>query len=117
MKRILLIEDDPIMLRSLALLFENDYEIEEYTDAKQASKRLKENTFDLVIADLFLNEISGLDLYEIAHDKSRFIIITGYPDTSLGLKAKSLLGDRFIPKSTPAEILKSRTFSILGDVK
>jgi DNA-binding response OmpR family regulator len=117
MKKILLIEDDLTVLHSLSLIFEKDYEVEEYSDAKQALERLREDSYDLVIADLFLNEITGLDIYELAKDKSRFIIITAYPERELALKAKSLLGDRFIPKSTPPEILKSKVASILKEEK
>ncbi|MEO0136936.1 MAG: response regulator [candidate division WOR-3 bacterium] len=115
MKRIMLVEDDLTTLRSLALLFVNDYAVEEYSNAEEALKKLREDSYDLIIADLFLNEITGLDLYEMAKDKSRFIIITGYPEKELALRAKTMLGDRFIPKSSPPEVLKSKIAEILGE--
>lgn len=113
MKKIMLVEDDLSMLRSLSLIFGKDYLVEQYSNGEEALSKLKADSYDLIIADLFLNGVSGLDLYEAAKDKSHFIIITGYPDTELALKAKTLLGDRFILKSTPPEILKSKIISIL----
>ncbi len=114
MKRIMIVEDDPTMLGSLALLFEKDYEVEKYSDGEAALRRLRENSFDLVIADLFLNGVTGLDLYEAAKDKERFVIITGYPERELAVKAKEVLGERFVPKSTAPEALKFKAKALLG---
>jgi len=77
MKKIIIVEDDPRMLGSLALLFEKEYEVEKYSDGEEALGRLRENSFDLVIADLFLNGVTGLDLYNAARDKGGFLLIRG----------------------------------------
>uniref|UniRef100_A0A7V1EHC5 Response regulator n=1 Tax=candidate division WOR-3 bacterium TaxID=2052148 RepID=A0A7V1EHC5_UNCW3 len=113
MKKILIVDDDLVVLHSLYLILIRDYRVEGLSDDKQALNRIRENSYDLIITDLFLNEITGLDLYWAAKDKEKVIIITAYPEKELALKAKSLLGDRFIPKSTPPEILKSKVASIL----
>jgi CheY-like chemotaxis protein len=114
MKKILIVDDDLIFLHTLYLIFEKDYRVEGLSNGKQALNRIRENSYDLIITDLFLNDVTGLDLYWAAKDKEKIIIITAYPERELALKAKSLLGDRFIPKSTPPEILKSKIASILG---
>ena len=104
------------MLGSLALLFEKDYEVERFSDGEAALKRLRENNFDLVIADLFLNGVTGLDLYEAARDKGRFLLITGYPERELAVKAKKRLGERFIAKTTAPEVLKFRVKNLVDRV-
>jgi len=38
MKRIMIVEDDPTMLGSLALLFEKDYEVERFSDGEAAER-------------------------------------------------------------------------------
>lgn len=115
MKKILIVEDDLVTLHSLYLTLETNYEVEGYSDARQALKRIKENSYDLIITDLFLNEVTGLDVYNAAKDKNRVIILTGYPEKELAQRAKDLLGDRFIPKSSPPEILKSKIAEILKE--
>ncbi len=114
-KKILIVEDDLIGLHSLYLILEKEYTIEACSDPGVALKKIKDNSYDLIITDLFLNELTGLDLYEAAKDKEKIIIITGYPEKDLALKAKSLLGDRFIPKSSPPEILKTKIRSVISD--
>lgn len=112
-KKIMLVEDDPIMLASLSLLFGDEFIVEAYSNGEKALERLKINGYDLIITDLFLNSVTGFDLYNASSNKSAFIIITGYPDTEIGLKAKALLGDRFIVKSASPEVLKSKISEIL----
>mgnify|MGYP001102316152 CR=1 FL=1 len=114
MKKVLIVDDDLIVLHSLYLLLEKDYRVEGLSDGKQALNRIRENSYDLIITDLFLNDVTGLDLYWAAKNKENVIIITAYPEKELAIKAKSLLGDRFIPKSTSPEILKSKVAAILG---
>lgn len=110
----MIVEDDPTMLGSLALLFEKDYEVERFSDGEAALRRLKEDGFDLVIADLFLNGVTGLDLYEAARDKGRFLLITGYPERELAVKAKERLGERFIAKTGVPEGLRARVETLIG---
>ncbi|MCX7995554.1 MAG: response regulator [candidate division WOR-3 bacterium] len=112
-KKILIIEDDILTLHSLYLSLSQNYKVEGYSDAHQAIRKLKENSYDLIISDLFLNDLTGLDIYNFVKDKDKMIIITGYPEKELALKAKELLGDRFIPKSTPPDVLKSKIVEVL----
>ncbi len=114
MKKILIVDDDLVVLHSLYLILEKDYRVEGISNGNQALNRIRENSYDLIITDLFLNDVTGLDIYWAAKDKEKVIIITAYPEKELAQKAKTLLGDRFILKNTPPEILKSKIASILG---
>ncbi len=114
MKKILIVDDDLIVLHSLYLTLEKDYKVEGISNGKQALNMIRENSYDLIITDLFLNDVTGLDLYWAAKDKEKVIIITAFPEKELAQKAKELLGDRFILKSTSPEILRSKIVSILG---
>jgi DNA-binding response OmpR family regulator len=63
MPKILIVEDDPKMQAGLRdnLEFEG-YDVEIVGDGKTGLKRILENTYDLVILDVMLPKLSGLDL-------------------------------------------------------
>ena len=86
MKRILLIEDEPLIQKSLKKLLENrGAEVTVESRGKEAIQLLLTQKFDRVICDLMLQDISGFDVIEeskqrftIAEITKLFIIITAY---------------------------------------
>ena len=62
-ERILIIENgDDLPEQSLAILSDHHYETESAKDVHQALGRLSEQPFDLILADLSLPEMNGLQL-------------------------------------------------------
>lgn len=86
MKKILLIEDEPLIQKSLKKLLENrGAEVTVESRGKEAIQLLLNQDFDRVICDLMLQDISGFDVIEeskqrftIAEITKLFIIITAY---------------------------------------
>ncbi|OGW52477.1 MAG: hypothetical protein A2Y81_08110 [Nitrospirae bacterium RBG_13_43_8] len=83
MSRSILIVDDDDMLRSFvsAVLREDGYEVEEAKDGKTGLAKLSRSDFALVITDLRMPGISGLDLMregKKTRPETRWIIITAY---------------------------------------
>lgn len=86
MKKILLIEDEPLIQKSLKKLLENrGAEVIVESRGKEAIQLLLNQDFDRVICDLMLQDISGFDVIEeskqrftIAEITKLFIIITAY---------------------------------------
>lgn len=86
MKKILLIEDEPLIQKSLKKLLENrGVEVVVESRGKEAIQILLSQNFDRVICDLMLQDISGFDVIEeskqrftIAEISKLFIIITAY---------------------------------------
>ncbi len=81
-KEILVVDDDP-SLRELLTTFLSDkgYEVESSADGKEALERLRSETPDLVLLDLEIPEVSGLDvLRTIASEKidTKVIAISGH---------------------------------------
>jgi DNA-binding NtrC family response regulator len=79
---ILVLDDEEIVCTRLKPALEKDgYRVETFTDSRQAKHRLEERSFDIVVTDLKMAGIDGMQLYEFIKDKwpqTRVIIISGF---------------------------------------
>ena len=65
MKSILVVEDEPLQRNAIVdLLAAQDVQVTAAPNATEALERLHENTFDCVVLDLMLPEVSGFELLE-----------------------------------------------------
>jgi len=91
---ILLVEDDETALQDLMLMLKRDYELETAVDFNSALLKLKENYFDVIVADLKLaSQKSGLDVIKYAQKNNRaygYILITGYSDEQSIIEALNI---------------------------
>jgi DNA-binding NtrC family response regulator len=83
MFKILLIDDEPEMLNSLKKILSQrkEFSIDLAQDASFAMEIIKENNFDLIITDLRMGKISGLDILRTARQRdpeAKVILISGY---------------------------------------
>ena len=80
--RILLVEDDATFRSLLAAILDDDgYELVEREDGKAALKTLQGQSFDLVLSDLRLPGLNGLDLFRRAQAEGiapPFILLTAF---------------------------------------
>ena len=61
--KILIAEDDELMLKTLELRLRKDgHEIISASDGREALKKIEENTPDLVISDIMMPYVSGLEI-------------------------------------------------------
>ncbi|OGP70089.1 MAG: histidine kinase [Deltaproteobacteria bacterium RBG_13_58_19] len=82
-ERILVVDDEPNMLRLLKtiLMDRTGYEVETTNNPLEVSKLLQEQHYDLVVTDLKMPLVDGIDLIDIIKkidDKIPIIIITAY---------------------------------------
>ncbi len=82
-ERILVVDDEPNMLRLLKtiLMDRTGYEVETTNNPLEVSKLLQEKPYDLVISDLKMPLVDGIDLIEIIKKIDAglpIIIITAY---------------------------------------
>ena len=103
-KRILIVEDTMGIARPLekALsLNESDFfQVEVCGSAEQALSKLEQQQFDLIITDLRLPGMNGLELLEHAHQLSpspRLMMITAYGNPEVEARVRSL-DAAFLPK-------------------
>ena len=68
--RIMIVDDDEVSCQLFAeALADDGYQVEQFTSGKQALSRLEENSYDLLIIDVRMPELSGLEATRIVHDK------------------------------------------------
>src|SRR4030043_1832945 len=82
-ERILVVDDEPNTLRLLKtiLMDRTGYEVETTNNPLEVSKLLQEQHYDLVVTDLKMPLVDGIDLIDIIKkidDKIPIIIITAY---------------------------------------
>jgi DNA-binding response OmpR family regulator len=64
-KRILIVDDEPDVALVLKQVLEaNGFEADSYEDPRLALKSFRANTYDLLLLDIKMPDINGLDLYQ-----------------------------------------------------
>ena len=75
-KRILLVDDEPLILKGLKFALEQDgYETESAEDGEIALEKLRKGGFDLVLLDVMLPKMSGIEVCQAVREKSDVPII------------------------------------------
>ena len=95
MLRVLLVDDEPFILQGLSVLIdwkEEGYEIvKTATNGKEALDYLKENKVELIIADIQMPVMTGLELLQqIREEKiseAHFVVLSGYSDFNYAKQA------------------------------
>ena len=71
---ILVIDDDDAVCRLIKIiLVKNNYHVETFTDSREAIERFREYPFDMVITDLEMPYLSGLDVAQRVREKNASI--------------------------------------------
>ena len=100
--KVLLLDDEPIVGKRLKpALTKIGCEVEVFEDSRKALERIDQIDFDIVITDIRMDEVDGIEILEHVHEKSprtRVIIITGYAMMSLAKKAMEKGAFDFIAK-------------------
>ncbi|MBT5470960.1 MAG: response regulator [Nitrospina sp.] len=100
-KKILVVDDDSLVLSILSsLLSENHYQVETAEDGKQALKLL-DDSFDLLLSDLEMPEMNGLQLLERLRKSGNnipVVILTGNQEISVALNALKVGANDYVIK-------------------
>ena len=107
--KILVVDDEEIVCKSCQRILEGAYDVSIAMSGQSALQRIKEEEFDVVLIDLIMPGIDGMDVIKNAR-KSRpdimMIVITGYATDETEGKAMEEGAYEYIPKPfTPEEIL------------
>jgi len=106
-RRILIVEDEKTLSYLLAQNFleeAEDYEVVTVGSAEKAIEALAERAFGVIIADIVLPEMSGLELLErvrAMQPGARVILMTGYGTAEVRERARDLGAFDYLDKPFP----------------
>jgi CheY-like chemotaxis protein len=122
-KRVLLVDDNEDLAWSLANHLnkdKNDYSLTVVNDAKAALKSLEQTPFHLVVSDIRMPQISGLDLLlEIRekYPKIKVIIMTAYGSSEIQEEANKRGCFKYLEKPVDANELRKFILEGIEDKK
>lgn len=98
--RVLFVDDDLQVLKSLGDYFEKlGHQVFRAASGKEALKVYDANHPDVVVLDLFMPEMSGMEVLEIlARRQAMVIMLTGYGDLENAVEAMRLGAENFLTK-------------------
>ena len=100
--KILIIDDDLGLLQSIVLMLENEgFIVDTATSGKEAEKKVLMQFYNVILIDIKLPDISGIDLLSRINSispRTKKIMLTGYPDTSSAINALNKNADAYLVK-------------------
>jgi DNA-binding NtrC family response regulator len=112
---VLIIDDEHSLRESCASLLRSEgFAVSVCGRGDDAQRLLRNRRFDVVLLDLYMSEVSGLDLMQAAlsvHPDTLFIVMTGNPSVESSVKALRAGAWDYLPKpfsATHFEILVGR---------
>jgi len=119
-KRILIVDDDDSIRKTFFLILEKDYGIYSEKDPLEALKNFKKEKIDLIITDLKLPNINGLEMIERFRKsgyRGEVILISAYPDLINLEELNSLSVGHFFVKPLDLDSLNRSIDYILSPKK
>lgn len=104
-EKILLVDDDRFILSGVSRVLEKEgFDVTTSDSGEDAVSRMKEQTFDLVLTDLVMGQVGGVEVLRESKEvqpEAMVIILTGYADMKAAVNAIKFGADDFMIK--PAE--------------
>jgi len=110
MANILIVDDDQHVLESLAGVIGSwDYNIFSASSGQEALDIFKKNDIDLIISDIVMPGMNGIEFMEKIHDIDRqclFIFLTGHPSMETAVEALQAGAEDYLVKPVNFDELK-----------
>ena len=108
---IMIIDDEPIVGKRLKQALQKfGIDVEVYEDSEIALNRLKDKNFDIVVTDIRMDKVDGIQILEdvLKHsDHTKVIIITGYATIEVAQEALAKGAFDFIAKPFKPDDLRA----------
>ncbi len=109
--RILVVDDEEINRDNIAhVLAKDGYVVETAADGEDALTRIRQSRFDLIITDLKMGNVDGVQMMETAKEllpEAEVIIITGYATVNSAVDAMAKGAFYYLPKPIKLNELKA----------
>jgi DNA-binding NtrC family response regulator len=101
--RLLIVDDEASLCQLLEIAFRKEgYKVETTTSGQSAIQKIDSQAYDLIISDIRMPDISGIDLLRHArhqHSSAGFILITAVPAVETAIQALNLGANRYVVKT------------------
>lgn len=118
-KRILVIDDESIVRISCKkILSPEGFDVELASDGYEAIELIKKQTYDIIITDLKMPKMDGLEVLEWIKKNSPYskvIVITGFSTPEIAEKAIATGATRYLEKPFTPETLLSAVQSVINE--
>jgi CheY-like chemotaxis protein len=113
LNKILLAEDDLLLRKSLAyFLSDNGFKVVHVADGAEAVKEIKKSKFDLMIIDLKMPHIGGMEIINMVRNELKLntpvIVLTSSGVEEVELESFAMGASEFISKPFSPSVLKAR---------
>ena len=111
--RLLVVDDEPFNVQLITRIFQRTCDITPATNGREALQALANNPFDVVLLDIMMPEISGLDVLKIVRSTADLAELPVVLISALGDKEEVVRGIRlgandYITKPVDADIVQAR---------
>ncbi len=109
---VLVIDDDTTIAAGIRALLDADrYQVDQARDGQEAMEKIRRQSYEVVILDLVLREMNGLDLVDPirqARPEARIITLTGYSSVATAVESlKSGCCDYLEKPCTPEDLIEA----------
>lgn len=102
MAHLLVVDDEPSISELLEISFRKEgHKVEVVSNGQAAKRRLAAQVFDIVISDICMPDMNGVELLQYSKEVSPdtiFILITGVPTVDTAIDAVNFGADRYVVK-------------------
>ncbi|HEV8079886.1 MAG TPA: response regulator [Chitinophagaceae bacterium] len=118
-KHILLAEDDLLLRKSLAFyLTDSGYKVSQAENGMEAVEQIKATRFDLMIIDLSMPFIGGMEIINMVHNELKLatpiIVLTSSGVEEVELESFTMGANEFISKPFSPSVLKARIDKLIA---
>lgn len=119
--KILVVDDEKQICQNVEkILSKNNYEIVRATSAKEAMKKMAQDSFSLLISDIVMPEMNGLELLKLVKKEwplTKAVMMTAYASTETAVKAIRLGALDYLTKPfTPDELRTTVDQALIGEL-
>lgn len=119
--KILVAEDEPMLLKTIELKLKKEgYEVITTSDGREAAARIEESDPDLVITDIMMPYVSGLEIVSIVRKRTNkripIIILSAMEQEKVVMEAFDLGADDYITKPFSLNELAIRVKRLMSQV-
>jgi DNA-binding NtrC family response regulator len=103
MARLLIIDHEEALCQILETAFgKSGHTVETVTSGEAAKKKIESQAYDVIISEIHMPDVTGLELLEFAHatkSRAQFVLMTAVPSMSTAIEAVNLGAYRYVIKT------------------